>query len=118
MSPLATPLPPSFIAFRLASAISDTDASGAVVAQVGYNAASRAMFDVGDWVLVYGNSLIGQCAAQAARARGTRVILVGHHTQRLALARQFSADAVINNREAEPILYLDGHGHAWKRRLR
>ena len=64
------------------------DAAGAVVAQVGYNAASRVAMQPGDWVVVYGDGIIGQSAAQAARARGARVILVGHRAERVALAAQ------------------------------
>ncbi len=84
--------------YRLPNGIHELDASGAVVAQVGYNAAQRASFEPGDWVVVYGDGLIGQCAAQAARARGARTILAGHRPERLALAAQWSADAVVNTR--------------------
>lgn len=77
----------------------EIDASGAVVAQVGYNAASRVIMQPGDWGAVYGDGLIGQCAAQAARARGANVILVGHRPERLELAAQYSADVVVNNRD-------------------
>src|SRR5487761_2173501 len=38
----------------------EVDASCTVVAQVGYNAAHRAYFTPGDWVVVYGDGLIGQ----------------------------------------------------------
>jgi 3-hydroxyethyl bacteriochlorophyllide a dehydrogenase len=83
-------------AYLLSNQIHDLEASSAVVAQVGYNAANRAAYDHGDWVLVYGDGLIGQCAAQAARARGARVVLVGHRMERLQLALQHSADAAID----------------------
>ncbi|MBM3497932.1 MAG: zinc-binding dehydrogenase [Armatimonadetes bacterium] len=75
----------------------EVDASGTVVAQVGYNAASRVAMEPGDWGLVYGDGLIGQCAAQAAQARGANVILVGHRPERLELARQYSAELAVNN---------------------
>jgi 3-hydroxyethyl bacteriochlorophyllide a dehydrogenase len=84
--------------YRLPEGTDPVDASGAVVAQVGYNAAGRAFVNPGDWAAVYGDGLIGQSAAQAARARGLRVILVGHRPERLSLAAEHSADAVINNR--------------------
>ena len=64
--------------YELPAGTDEVDAAGAVVAQVGYNAAYRAVLTEGDWVLVYGDGLIGQCAAQAARSRGARVILAGH----------------------------------------
>jgi 2-desacetyl-2-hydroxyethyl bacteriochlorophyllide A dehydrogenase len=78
--------------------VDDLDAANAVVAQVGYNAAGRLTLEAGAWVVVYGDGLIGQCAAQAARARGYRVILVGHRDARLALGAKFSADHVINRK--------------------
>jgi 2-desacetyl-2-hydroxyethyl bacteriochlorophyllide A dehydrogenase len=83
--------------YRIPDNVEDIDASGAVVAQVGYNAASRAGIQPGDWAVVYGDGLIGQCAAQAIRARGARVILVGHRPERLKRAADYSADFVINN---------------------
>lgn len=80
----------------------DLDAAAAVVAQVGYNAAYRPSLRPGDWVVVYGDGIIGQSAAQAARTRDARVILVGHRRERLALAKEISADHVIDNREQSP----------------
>jgi 2-desacetyl-2-hydroxyethyl bacteriochlorophyllide A dehydrogenase len=84
-------------AYHLAQAVHDIDASFGVVAQVGYNAAHRAGCEAEDWVLVYGDGLIGQFAAQAARARGARVILVGHRKNRLDLALRYSADQVLDS---------------------
>jgi 2-desacetyl-2-hydroxyethyl bacteriochlorophyllide A dehydrogenase len=84
--------------YRIPDGVEDLDASGAVVAQVGYNAASRPVINPGDWAVVYGDGLIGQCGAQAIRARGTKVILVGHRPERLALAAQYSADVTIDSR--------------------
>jgi 2-desacetyl-2-hydroxyethyl bacteriochlorophyllide A dehydrogenase len=85
--------------YRLAGEIDAIDAAAAVVAQVGYNAASRVALSAGDWILVYGDGLIGQLAAQAARARGARAILVGHRAERLALAAEHSADHVLDDRD-------------------
>jgi 2-desacetyl-2-hydroxyethyl bacteriochlorophyllide A dehydrogenase len=88
---------PTEFAHHLPDQVTDIDASSGVVAQVGYNAANRAAFNAGDYLLVYGDGLVGQCAAQAARAKDARVILVGHRAERLRLALQYSADAVINS---------------------
>ncbi len=71
--------------------------SGVVVAQVGYNASSRIALEPGDWVAVYGDGLIGQYAAQAACARGARVVLVGHRAERLAIGRAVSADLALDS---------------------
>src|SRR5262249_27147201 len=87
---------PTDCCYHLDAKVDELDASNLVVAQVGYNAASRASFNDGDWVLVYGDGLVGQCAAQAARARRARVLLIGHRKERLDLAQRHSADAVLN----------------------
>jgi bacteriochlorophyllide a dehydrogenase len=88
---------PTALAYHLPGGVDEIDASVAVVAQVGYNAATKSNCNSGDWVLVYGDGLIGQLSAQAARARGARVVLVGHRKERLELAMQWSADAIINS---------------------
>ncbi|HEY3333444.1 MAG TPA: zinc-binding dehydrogenase [Capsulimonadaceae bacterium] len=84
--------------YQLPDTIDNLDAAGVVVAQVGFNAASRVNLNPGDWVAVYGDGLIGQFAAQWARARGARVVLVGRRADRLALAAEHSADGVVNSR--------------------
>ena len=89
--------------YAVPDSVSDVDASALVVAQVGYNAASRAVLQPGDWAVVYGDGLIGQFGAQALRARGARVILVGHRKGRLDLAAAHAADSVINAREQEVV---------------
>jgi 3-hydroxyethyl bacteriochlorophyllide a dehydrogenase len=88
---------PINFAYRLDGEVQDIDASFAVVAQVGYNAANRPSYTTGDWIVVLGDGLIGQFAAQAAKARGARVILVGHRHDRLELALKYSANATINS---------------------
>jgi 2-desacetyl-2-hydroxyethyl bacteriochlorophyllide A dehydrogenase len=57
-----------------------------VVAQVGYNAASRLLLEPGARVVVFGDGIVGTSAALAARARGFDVLLVGRHESRLASA--------------------------------
>ena len=87
--------------FGLPEGVDEVDASGCVVAQVGYNAASRVALchDEGDWVVVFGDGIIGQSAAQAARARGARVIVAGHRRKRLDLALEMGAHAVFDSAE-------------------
>ncbi len=94
---------PAAHVFRLPKGMDEVAASSAVVAQVGYNAAYRATMKKDDWALVYGDGLIGQCAAQAARARGFKVILVGHRAERLKLAAKYSAHVVINNKREKVV---------------
>jgi 3-hydroxyethyl bacteriochlorophyllide a dehydrogenase len=85
--------------YRLSESIDQIDAAAVVVAQVGYNAASRLSLARGVWILVYGDGLIAQLASQATRARGGRAILVGHREERLALAAAHAADHVIDDRD-------------------
>jgi 2-desacetyl-2-hydroxyethyl bacteriochlorophyllide A dehydrogenase len=95
--------------YAVPDGVDDVDASGTVVAQVGYNAASRAVMQPGDWAVVYGDGLIGQSAAQAIRARGARVILVGHRAERLKRAAAHSADVVINSRHERVVETVHRH---------
>ena len=87
--------------YKLSPEIEALDAASTVVAQVGYNAAYRAALKPGQWVAVYGDGIIGQSAAQAARSRGAKVILIGHRRERLDLGARYSADAVIDNRKQD-----------------
>lgn len=84
---------------RLPPSVPDENAAGAVTAQVGWNAASRLHLSEGEWAVVYGDGLIGQCAAQSVRARGGKAVLVGRNETRLAIASAHSADKVVNSRE-------------------
>ena len=81
--------------------VGDLDAANLVVAQVGYNAASRPRLIGGETAAVFYDGMVGQMAAQALRARGARVILCGRRAIRLDLALRYSADAVVNLREQD-----------------
>ena len=54
-----------------------------VVAQVGFNAASRIIANPGDRVLVIGDGVIGASGALSAKARGFEPLLLGRHDSRL-----------------------------------
>ncbi len=95
--------------YKLSPEIDALDAAGTVVAQVGYNAAYRAVLKPGQWVIVYGDGIIGQSAAQAARSRGAKVILVGHRSERLDLGRRFSADVAIDNKKEDVAAVVKSH---------
>lgn len=66
----ATGIPPSRAAFG-------------VVAQVGFNAASRIEANSGDSVLIIGDGVIGVSGALCAKARGFKTLLIGRHNSRL-----------------------------------
>ncbi|MDA0335166.1 MAG: zinc-binding dehydrogenase [bacterium] len=99
--------------YPLPEAVDPVDAAAMVVIQVGYNAAYRAALQPGDWVVVYGDGVIGQFGAQAARSRGARTILVGHRDERLAAAAQHSADHALHDGPdtVEQIRALTGDTH-------
>jgi bacteriochlorophyllide a dehydrogenase len=72
---------------RLPAEVDPVEASALVVAQVGYNAASRMpQSDLAE-ALVIGDGLIGQFTAQALCTRGFRVLLAGRHEYRLEMAK-------------------------------
>lgn len=72
------------------------------VASVSYHDARRAAVRRSDEVLVIGDGLIGQCAAQAARSMGAlHLTVAGHHDDRLAIAEALGADVVLNTNTAD-----------------
>ena len=91
---------PALQVFPIPEGVATSDASADVVAQVGVNAASRVQAPEGSWVAVACDGLIGQFAAQAARARGFRAVLCGHRADRLEAGLRYSADAIANSTEA------------------
>jgi len=87
---------------RLPDNVSLVDGSGLILAQVGYNGASRPEVNKGDVVLVIGDGCVGQYAGQALRSLGAHVILSGHHSSRLETAlKTGGADEVFNSKESD-----------------
>lgn len=66
------------------------------VASVPMHDIRRAQTTIDDNVLVFGAGLVGQLAAQAARAVGAKVTIVDLDADRLALAKLLGADAALN----------------------
>ncbi len=70
---------------------------GALVepAAVGVHAVRKSELGLGDRVVVLGEGVIGLMIAQAARAAGAgEIIVAGHHSERLAVAKKLGADVV------------------------
>jgi 2-desacetyl-2-hydroxyethyl bacteriochlorophyllide A dehydrogenase len=86
---------------KLPDSVSTKAASGLLLAQVGYNGASRPRVERGDTAIVVGDGLVGQYAGQVLRHRGARVILAGHHDSRLRLAAEYAADQVVNSHQQD-----------------
>jgi 3-hydroxyethyl bacteriochlorophyllide a dehydrogenase len=86
---------------KLPAKVSTRQACGLVLAQVGYNGATRPWLKRGEPVIVIGDGQVGQYAAQVFRHRGAHVILSGRHENRLKLAKKYSADEVVNTRKTD-----------------
>ena len=71
-----------------------------------YGALRRIEISGVDTLAVFGQGPVGLSATMLGAAMGARVIAVDISPERLKLARDFGADAVINSREADPIAAL------------
>jgi threonine dehydrogenase-like Zn-dependent dehydrogenase len=85
---------------RLAAALSTlTDVMG-----TGHHGALASGVGPGGTAVVVGDGAVGLCAVLAARRLGAeRVIVLGHHPDRLAIARRFGATDVVEGRGEAPI---------------
>ncbi len=86
------------------------------VLPTGHHAARSAGVRFGHRVVVIGDGAVGLCAVLAARRLGAEsVTLIGHHEQRLELARRFGATDVIRgggDAAVERVMSLTGGAHA------
>ncbi len=70
----------------------------------GHHAAVRAGVDSGSHCVVVGDGAVGLCGVLAARRLGAeRIIAVGHHQERLDVAKSFGASDVVTSRGAEAV---------------
>ena len=65
--------------------------AGLVLTQVGFNCGSRSSITSGQTAVVIGDGLVGQWAGQTLACRGARVVMVGHHPERLARFQRHGA---------------------------
>lgn len=86
------------------------------VLPAGQHAAVSAGVRWGTTVAVVGDGAVGLCAVLAARRLGAeRVVVVGHHEERLDVARRFGATDVVRGRgedAVEKVMSLTGGAHA------
>ena len=86
------------------------------VLPTGHHAARSAGVRFGHRVVVVGDGAVGLCAVLAARRLGAEsVTVIGHHEQRLELARRLGATDVVTGRgesAAEQVISLTGGAHA------
>src|SRR5207244_7478726 len=74
------------------------------VRETGDHAAVTAEVDPGATVAVVGDGAVGLCGVIAARRLGAeQIIILGRHTDRIALAREFGATDVVSKRGDEAV---------------
>jgi hypothetical protein len=81
----------------------------------GHHAAVAAKVGPGTSVAVVGDGAVGLCGVIAAKRLGAeRIVMLGRHPDRIALARQFGATDVVSERGAEAVERVleltGGHG--------
>ena len=86
--------------------VSTREASALLVAQVGFNGASKPHVSEGYVAAVIGEGLVGQYAAQTLRSRGVYVVMAGMSERRLEIAARYSADEVFDNRNGDFSHYI------------
>jgi threonine dehydrogenase-like Zn-dependent dehydrogenase len=74
------------------------------VMSTGHHAALAARVEAGKTVAVVGDGAVGLCAVLAARRLGAeRIIVLGHHPDRIAIAQEFGATDVVSERGHEGV---------------
>ena len=68
-----------------------------------YSALRRMNLSGNDTIAIYGQGPVGLSGTQLAKAMGAKVIALDISHERLARAKEFGADAVVNPREADPV---------------
>ena len=68
-----------------------------------YGALKRIDVSGRDTLAVFGQGPVGLSATMLGHAMGARVIAVDVSAERLALAKEFGADAVVNSKETDPV---------------
>ncbi|MBK8066799.1 MAG: bi-domain-containing oxidoreductase [Rhodanobacteraceae bacterium] len=81
---------------RIPDALSDEQAAFTVLAAIGLQGVRLVQPTLGECVVVTGLGLIGLLTVQMLRANGCRVMGIDVDATRLALARQFGAEVVVN----------------------
>ena len=89
--------------WKLPPEVAPDAASGLVLTQVGYNVGMRAPIEPGDKVVVIGDGMVGQWAAQTFQHRGAAVCLLGKHDDRLARFVCLDGDTTVNVTQQEPL---------------
>src|SRR4030095_9919286 len=76
-----------------------------------YAALKRVDVSGRDTLAIFGQGPVGLSATMLARAMGARVIAVDISSERLKLAKDFGADAVVNSNETDPVAAIHDLTH-------
>jgi threonine dehydrogenase-like Zn-dependent dehydrogenase len=76
-----------------------------------YGALKRIEVSGRDTLAVFGQGPVGLSATMLGRAMGARVIAVDISEERLKLAKEFGADAVVNSNEIDPVVAIHDLTH-------
>lgn len=78
------------------------------------NSIEKASISFGDIVVVIGDGVIGMLHSQLAKLRGAEVVMIGHHNDRLSIAKELGVDFILNSNEVDIFDEIknltDGHG--------
>lgn len=96
---------------RVPDELADADDAALVaicdMMSTGWHGLTKARVRQGDAVAVIGDGAVGLAAVHGARAMGAeRIVCLGHHPDRLEVARALGATAVVDSRDAEEIREL------------
>jgi predicted dehydrogenase/threonine dehydrogenase-like Zn-dependent dehydrogenase len=94
---------PQNLCAKVPQAVDDDGAAFTVVGAIALQGVRLAAPTLGETVVVSGLGLIGLLTVQLLRAQGCRVLGIDLATERLALARQFGAEAVDLGAGADPV---------------
>lgn len=97
---------PQTLCAKVPDAVGDEQAAFTVLAAIGLQGIRLVQPTLGECVVVTGLGLIGLLTVQMLRAQGCRVLGIDVDPARLALARQFGAEAVVNSAAGEDVLAI------------
>lgn len=80
-----------------------SDASSVALGAIALQAVRRADIRLGEFVAVVGMGALGQLVLQMAKASGARVIAIDHDERRLAVARRYGAEHVLDPANADQV---------------
>lgn len=95
---------PQNLCARIPDTVSDEQAAFTVIGAIALQGIRLARPTLGECVVVTGLGLIGLLAVQLLRAQGCRVMGIDFDAHKLALARQFGAETVVNPGAGEDVL--------------